>query len=77
MVVFSKNFSFRGKGDFYRLGHGTDNHVREPKLIEGLRGKHIVDIAVGALHCLAVSQDGEVHKIIVKYILSDNKISSL
>nr|XP_047123873.1 E3 ubiquitin-protein ligase HERC2 isoform X1 [Hydra vulgaris]XP_047123877.1 E3 ubiquitin-protein ligase HERC2 isoform X2 [Hydra vulgaris] len=49
-----------GKGDFYRLGHGTDIHVRQPKLVEGLRGKHVIDIAVGALHCLAVTQDGEV-----------------
>lgn len=42
------------------MGHGTDQHVRKPTLVEGLRGKKIVHIAVGALHCLAVSDTGQV-----------------
>lgn len=50
----------RGKGDFYRLGHGTDAHARKPQAIESLRGKKIVHIAVGALHCVAVSDEGKV-----------------
>lgn len=50
----------RGKGDYYRLGHGTDAHVRKPQLVEGLRGKKIVHVAVGALHCLAVTEAGQV-----------------
>lgn len=28
-----------GKGDNQRLGHGTEEHVRYPKLLEGLQGK--------------------------------------
>ena len=52
--------SSRGKGDFYRLGHGCDVHHREPRLVEGLVGKKIVDVAVGVLHCLAVTEHGEV-----------------
>ena len=28
-----------GKGDHFRLGHGSEDHVRFPKLIEGLLGK--------------------------------------
>ena len=24
---------FRGKGDYHRLGHGTDEHVRKPKKV--------------------------------------------
>lgn len=51
---------FRGKGDYFRLGHGTDQHVRKPQQVEGLRGKKIVHIAVGALHCLAVTDSGQV-----------------
>ena len=51
----------RGKGDYYRLGHGTDAHVRKPQLVEGLKGKKIVHVAVGALHCLAVSDNGQVN----------------
>jgi len=50
----------RGKGDYFRLGHGNDTHVRKPQVIESLRGKKIVDVAVGSLHCLAVSDQGQV-----------------
>ncbi|XP_048589232.1 E3 ubiquitin-protein ligase HERC2 isoform X2 [Nematostella vectensis] len=49
-----------GKGDYYRLGHGNDTHVRKPQIVDGLRGKKIVDVAVGALHCLAVTDSGQV-----------------
>ncbi|KAK7864133.1 hypothetical protein R5R35_007650 [Gryllus longicercus] len=49
-----------GKGDYYRLGHGTDQHVRKPTLVEGLRGRRVVHVAVGALHCLAVTDQGQV-----------------
>ncbi|XP_023713900.1 E3 ubiquitin-protein ligase HERC2 [Cryptotermes secundus] len=50
-----------GKGDYFRLGHGIDQHVRKPTLVEGLRGKKIIHVAVGALHCLAVSDTGQVY----------------
>ncbi|XP_024133924.1 E3 ubiquitin-protein ligase HERC2 isoform X4 [Oryzias melastigma] len=50
-----------GKGDYFRLGHGTDVHVRKPQIVEGLRGKKIVHVAVGALHCLAVTDSGQVY----------------
>ena len=49
-----------GKGEFYRLGHSTDTHVRVPQLVEGLVGTKIVKIGVGSLHCLALSSSGEV-----------------
>lgn len=49
-----------GKGDYYRLGHGSDQHVRKPTIVQGLRGKKIIHVAVGALHCLAVSDVGQV-----------------
>lgn len=48
-----------GKGDYYRLGHGTDQHIRKPTPIQGLRGKKVVHVAVGAIHCLAVTDTGE------------------
>ncbi|CAL1297267.1 unnamed protein product [Larinioides sclopetarius] len=50
-----------GKGDYFRLGHGEEGHFRKPQLIEGLRGKKIVHVAVGALHCLAVTDSGQVY----------------
>ncbi|GAB0100562.1 Probable E3 ubiquitin-protein ligase HERC2 [Sergentomyia squamirostris] len=49
-----------GKGDYFRLGHGTDQHVRKPTPIQGLRGKKVIHVAVGALHCLAVTDTGQV-----------------
>ena len=52
---------FRGKGDGNRLGHGNEDHVRFPKVIESFSGKKIVDVAVGSVHCLAVTEDGEVY----------------
>uniref|UniRef100_A0A452GSK3 HECT-type E3 ubiquitin transferase n=1 Tax=Gopherus agassizii TaxID=38772 RepID=A0A452GSK3_9SAUR len=50
-----------GKGDNQRLGHGTEEHVRYPKLLEGLQGKKVVDLAAGSTHCLALTEDSEVH----------------
>lgn len=50
-----------GKGDYFRLGHGNDLHIRRPTLVEGLRGKKVVHVAVGALHCLAVTDNGQVY----------------
>ncbi|XP_040568701.2 LOW QUALITY PROTEIN: E3 ubiquitin-protein ligase HERC2-like [Lepeophtheirus salmonis] len=49
-----------GKGDYFRLGHGADQHIRKPSVVECLRGKKIVHVAVGALHCLAVTDLGQV-----------------
>lgn len=49
-----------GKGDYYRLGHGSDQHVRLPQVVETLKSEKVVDVAVGALHCLAVTDTGKV-----------------
>ncbi|XP_038055580.1 E3 ubiquitin-protein ligase HERC2-like [Patiria miniata] len=49
-----------GKGDYFRLGHGADSHVRKPQNVEGLKGKKIIHVAAGALHCLAVTDTGQV-----------------
>lgn len=51
-----------GKGDYFRLGHGSDQHVRKPTIVETLRDKKIVHVAVGALHCLAVTDSGQVNR---------------
>lgn len=50
-----------GKGDYFRLGIGADHHVRKPTLVEGLKGEKVIDVAVGALHCLAVTDAGTVN----------------
>lgn len=52
---------FRGKGDYYRLGHGSDDHVRRPKRVAALQNKKVVAIATGSLHCVACTDTGEVY----------------
>ena len=36
--------------------------MRKPTVVECLRGKKIVHVAVGALHCLAVADTGQVRR---------------
>lgn len=52
-----------GKGDYFRLGHGHDEHIRHPTVIERLQHKKVVKVAVGALHCLAITDDGKVRSL--------------
>ena len=59
----------RGKGDYFRLGHGTDAHVRKPQLVEALKGKKVVHVSVGALHCLAVTDAGQVRLVLLLLIV--------
>lgn len=53
--------TLRGKGDYYRLGHGSDDHVRRPKRVAALQNKKVVAIATGSLHCVACTDTGEVY----------------
>lgn len=55
------SLTYRGKGDYYRLGHGTDEHVRIPKKVSALQDKKIVSVATGSLHCVACTDSGEVY----------------
>lgn len=48
----------RGKGDYHRLGHGSDDHVRRPRQVQGLQGKKVTAIATGSLHCVCCTEDG-------------------
>lgn len=52
---------FRGKGDYYRLGHGTEDHVRRPKRVLAFEAKVVTSICCGSLHCVACTEDGEVY----------------
>ena len=61
--LFDINFFFhqRGKGDYFRLGHGSDDHVRRPKIVEALEGKRVISVACGSLHCVVCTDKGEVY----------------
>lgn len=50
----------RGKGECYRLGTDSSANVKAPQKVEGLANKKVVQVAVGALHCLALTDIGEV-----------------
>jgi E3 ubiquitin-protein ligase HERC2 len=55
-----------GKGDNYRLGHGTEEHVRFPKLLESLdatiaEDDAVVDLSVGQSHVVAVTRAGRLY----------------
>lgn len=41
-----------GKGDYHRLGHGTDDHVRRPRKVTALQGKKVISIATGKISLL-------------------------
>lgn len=36
-----------GKGDYHRLGHGSDDHIRTPRKVAALFGKKVISIATG------------------------------
>ena len=55
---FVLSILFRGKGDYHRLGHGTDDHVRRPRRVTALQGKKVISIACGSLHCVAGTDTG-------------------
>jgi len=53
----------RGKGDYHRLGHGTDDHVRRPRKVSSLHNKKVISIAVGSLHCVVCTDAGKCYAL--------------
>lgn len=51
----------RGSADTYQLGHNSQEHVRSPKLVDYLSESTLIDISVGAQHCLALTDTGDVY----------------
>ena len=51
---------FRGKGEYYRLGNESTSVQPMPTLVDGLASKTVTQVAVGAIHCLALTSSGEV-----------------
>ena len=59
------HFYYRGKGEYYRLGTNNSAHVKESQQVEALT-KKVVQIAVDSLHCLALTDNGEVSQCCLK-----------
>ena len=54
--------TYRGKGDYHRLGHGDDGHQRTPKRVLGaLENERVIDMACGSLHCVVCTASGKVY----------------
>lgn len=53
-----------GRGDFGRLGHGNSSDLFTPQPIKALHGICIKQIACGDSHCLAVTMEGEVQRLV-------------
>ena len=49
-----------GRGKFGQLGHGDRKDQRLPKVIDALRGVHVVAIATGCHHSMVLTIDGKV-----------------
>ncbi|VDN34113.1 unnamed protein product, partial [Dibothriocephalus latus] len=47
--------------DYYRLGHGDLTHVNVPTCVKAFASQRVVQVTVGALHCLAVTDTGRVY----------------
>ena len=52
----------RGRGEYFRLGSDASTNIKVPQKVEGLAHKKVVQVAVGAMHCLALTDSGEVRE---------------
>ncbi|KAK9747383.1 Regulator of chromosome condensation (RCC1) repeat [Popillia japonica] len=50
-----------GKGEGWRLGHTTDEHIRFPEVVESLQDKKVISVSLGLGHVLALTEHGEVY----------------
>jgi RCC1 and BTB domain-containing protein len=50
-----------GRGAQGRLGHGNDDYLDKPKLVECLIGKKVVLVACGDEHTAVVTTEGEAY----------------
>jgi alpha-tubulin suppressor-like RCC1 family protein len=50
-----------GSGESCGLGHSDRRDKHSPTMVDGLRGKHLLDISCGAMHSVAVTGTGEVY----------------
>ena len=50
-----------GRGESYRLGHGSKEDERRPRRVEGLDEKRVVDVSCGSSHTVVVCAEGDVY----------------
>lgn len=71
LISFSSKFITKHtvlcRGDFGRLGHGNSSDLFTPQPIRALHGLRIKQIACGDSHCLAVTMEGQVQRLVHLY----------
>ncbi|EKX47383.1 hypothetical protein GUITHDRAFT_52073, partial [Guillardia theta CCMP2712] len=50
-----------GRGESYRLGHGSKEDERRPRRVEDLDEKRVVDVSCGSSHTVVVCVEGDVY----------------
>jgi E3 ubiquitin-protein ligase HERC2 len=60
LTVDGKVFTW-GKGEGWKLGHPTEEHVRFPEMVEALSEKCVVAVSLGVSHVMALTDQGEVY----------------
>ncbi len=65
LLVHIMCFYLFSRGDFGRLGHGNSSDLFTPQPIKALHGLKIKQIACGDSHCLAVTVEGEVQRLVI------------
>ena len=51
-----------GKGDYCRLGHGTEAHVRKPQPVEGLQVSSVLEVRFEARLDFALNASADINK---------------
>ncbi|CAK74586.1 unnamed protein product (macronuclear) [Paramecium tetraurelia] len=60
-ITTNKELYTWGNGDYYRLGHGMLLDEMEPKKIEILQDVYVLDVALGTIHSLCITNEGFVY----------------
>ena len=50
-----------GDGEDGKLGHGSCLTLEEPRMVETLKGKRVIDVTCGDSHSAAVTSSGELY----------------
>lgn len=66
------------RGDFGRLGHGNSSDLFSPQPVKALQGLRIKQIACGDSHCLALTVEGDILRLVQTFsVLNSERLSGV